>query len=229
LSNAYRPGFSKFMGLVSAGTPAAEALNEAYGKSVEQVDQELREYLHGTQFQAVIFSQKMEAVKDEIPAEAASPFDVKLMLVDLLNRPGKEQETRAAMEKLAAEDQKRPEPFAALGYLAWRRKETDEAVKDFGTAFALGGRDPGMLWDYGRLVRQGNAAESIRVLFGTDGGAAGADGSTDGVGGDATDLQATGCGDRDVGFGEKDHAGGGSEAVSIVGPCAFGRRSERRG
>ena len=164
LSNAYRPGFPKFFALVSTGTPTAEALNQAYGKSVDQVDQDLRQYLHGGSFQAAILPQKLESVKDDIPAEAASPFDVKLTLADLLNRPGKEQEARAAMEQLAAENPKRPEPFAALGYLAWRRKENDEALKDFGTAFALGGRDPGMLWDYGRLVRQGNAAESIRVL-----------------------------------------------------------------
>jgi hypothetical protein len=164
LNNAYRANVGKFMSLVNAGTTSADAFQKVYGKTVADIDKELQAYLHGSHFQGVVFSQKLEKVKDEIPAEPASPFDVKFMLADLLNRPGKEQETRAAMERLAAENPQRPEPFAVLGYLAWRKQDTPTAVKNFGTAFALGGRDPGMLWDYGRLVREQNKPQSILAL-----------------------------------------------------------------
>jgi Flp pilus assembly protein TadD len=164
LNSAYRGNVAKFISLVNAGTPTADALKKVYGKTVADFDKELQAYLHGSHFQGVVFSQKLEKIKDEIPAEAASPFDVKLMLADLLNRPGKEQETQSAMERLAAENPQRPEPFAALGYLAWRKQDTPTAVKNFETAFALGGRDPSMLWDYGRLVRERNKPEAIRAL-----------------------------------------------------------------
>jgi Tfp pilus assembly protein PilF len=164
LTNEYRPGFAKFLEMVNAGTPTEEALDKAYGKSIAQVDKELQVYLRGTHFQGAYFAQKLAKGSDGITAEPAADFDVKLVLADLLNRPGKQSETRAAFERLAAEDPKRPEPFAALGYLAWRTRNNEEAAKDFGKAFALGDRDPQMLWDYGRMLRGRDSAEAIHVL-----------------------------------------------------------------
>jgi hypothetical protein len=164
LSNEYRPGFAKFLELVNAGTPTEEALDKVYGKTIEQVDKELQVYLRGTRFQGAYFAQKLEKASDEITAEPAAQFDVKLVLADLLDRPGKESESRAALEQLTKDDPKRPEPFAALGYLAWHGRNNNEAVKDFGKAFELGDRDPMMLWDYGRMLRGRDQTEAIRVL-----------------------------------------------------------------
>jgi tetratricopeptide (TPR) repeat protein len=164
LTNEYRPGFSKFLDMVNAGTPTEEAFNKAYGKSLADVDKELQAYLHGTHFQGAYFAQKLEKASDEITVEPAAEFDVKLVLADLFNRPGKESETRAALEQLIKDDPKRPEPFAALGYLAWRARDNEGAMKNFGEAFERGGRDPAMLWDYGRMLRGPNQPEAIRVL-----------------------------------------------------------------
>jgi Flp pilus assembly protein TadD len=164
LTNAYRPGFAKFLEMINAGTSTEEALDKVYGKTIAQVDKELQAYLSGTHFQGAYFAQKIEKVSDEITAEPAAAYDVKLVLADLLNRPGKEKETRAAFEQLTTEDPKRPEAFAALGYLALRARDNEEAERDFGKAFELGGRDPAMLWDYGRLLRGRNRTEAIHVL-----------------------------------------------------------------
>jgi tetratricopeptide (TPR) repeat protein len=164
LTTAYRPEFSKFLDLMNTGVTTEEALSKVYGKTVEQMDKELQLYISGTQFRAALFPMKLGKVNDEIPAEPAAPFDVKLVLAELMNRPGKELEARRLMEGLAEEDPKRPEAFVALGYLAWKAKDTGEAVKYFEKGFALGFREPAMLWDYGRLVRERNKPESIRVL-----------------------------------------------------------------
>jgi Flp pilus assembly protein TadD len=164
LTNEYRPGFSKFLDMVNSGTTTEEALLRIYGKSIEQVDKELQAYLHGTHFQGAFFAQKLERASDEIVVAPAAPFDVKLVLSDLLNRPGKVSEARTSLEQLAKENPTRPEPFAALGYMAWTSRDNEAAIKDFGEAFALGGRDPAMLWDYARLLRGRNQIEAIHVL-----------------------------------------------------------------
>jgi len=164
LTNEYRPGFSKFLDLVAAGTSTEEALHKVYGKTIQQVDKELRAYLQGTHFQGAYFAQKLEKASEGITVETASAFDVKLVLADLANRPGKETETRKALEQLSAEDPKRAEPFAALAYLSWREREIDEAVKNFRKAFELGDREPVLLWDYGRMLRGRDQTEAIRVL-----------------------------------------------------------------
>lgn len=164
LTNEYRPGFAKLLNLINTGTSTEEALQKVYGKSIEQVDKELQAYLRGTHFQGAYFALKLEKASDEITVAPAAAFDVKLVLADLSNRPGKENETRAALEQLAREDPARPEPFAAMGYLAWGARNSEEAVKDFRKAFELGDRDPAMLWDYGRLLRGRDQTEAIRVL-----------------------------------------------------------------
>jgi hypothetical protein len=51
-----------------------------------------------------------------------------------------------------------------LGYLAWRTGDSAEAKQDFGKAFALGGREPAMLWDYAKMLRGPDARAAIHVL-----------------------------------------------------------------
>ena len=94
-------------------------------------------------------------------------FDVKLALADLTNRPGKEAETRKTLEDLAREDPKRPEPWAGLGYLAWRGNQIAEAVEAFGKAYELGDRSPRLLWDYGRLAEREHPEDRAQRAHGS--------------------------------------------------------------
>ncbi len=96
--------------------------------------------------------------------EPAQAFDVKLTLLDLSNRVGKEAETRQKLNDLASEYPKRPEPQAALGYLAWRAGEREPAARAFAAAFELGGRNPQMLWDYGRMAGNSDPSGAARAL-----------------------------------------------------------------
>ena len=91
-------------------------------------------------------------------------FDVKLALADLTNRPGKEAETRKTLEDLAREDPKRPEPWAGLGYLAWRGNQISEAVEAFGKAYELGTAAPKFLWDFGRLAEREHPDAAVAAL-----------------------------------------------------------------
>jgi tetratricopeptide (TPR) repeat protein len=91
-------------------------------------------------------------------------FDVKLTLLDLSNRPGREAETRKKLEVLVAEDPKRPEPYVGLGYLAARGNQKEDALKSFKQAVELGSKNPQMLWDYGRMAGQEDPPESMRTL-----------------------------------------------------------------
>ena len=48
--------------------------------------------------------------------------------------------------------------------MAWNAGDSAGAVKDFGAAFALGGRNPQMLWDYGRLAANSDPASATTAL-----------------------------------------------------------------
>ena len=47
---------------------------------------------------------------EKAAAEPASMFDVKLALLDLANRPGREAEARSRLQELMSDDPKRAEP-----------------------------------------------------------------------------------------------------------------------
>jgi hypothetical protein len=123
----YRPKFSQFVHTVAAEKDSAEALQEVYGRPISQIEKDLQAYLRGSSFQGMLVPAKFEKASTEISAEPASDFDVGLVLADLWNRPGKEAVYQAALEGLAVQDAKRPEPFRGLGYLAWRAGRHDEA------------------------------------------------------------------------------------------------------
>ena len=164
LTPEYRPKFPQLLLSIQNGTPSEQALTQVYGKLLAMIEDDLQIYLEGKIFQGEEFAVTLAKPGGDLPVEPVSAFDVNLMLADLIDRPGKEEEARKRLENLAREQPQRPEPFVALGSLAFRRGEQDEARKDFEKAFALGSRDPGMLWDLGRLAEQNNAPESIAAF-----------------------------------------------------------------
>lgn len=164
LNNNYRPGFSQLVAAIRAGMSSEEALTKTYGKPLARIEKDLQSYLSGTSFQGMLFPAKLEKVSGELSAEPAPAFDVKLMLVDLVNRPGREEETQKTLERLAQEEPNRPEPQAALGYLVWRRGHSDQALSYFQKAVDLGGNSPKLLWDYGRMATRSNPPGSIQAL-----------------------------------------------------------------
>jgi tetratricopeptide (TPR) repeat protein len=159
----YRPKFAEFLLAVTTGRNTAEAFRAVYGKSVMEVERDLLTYLRGDRFQGVLLPLQIEKVTGKLEAEPLPPFDVRLTLAEIQNRPGREAETRAKLQALIAEDAKRPEPHAELAYLEWRSGRTKEALPEFERAYSLGARGPRLLWDYGRLMER-EPARAIPVL-----------------------------------------------------------------
>jgi tetratricopeptide (TPR) repeat protein len=160
----YRLKFSQVMRTISGGKESAQALQEVYGRTLAEIEKDLRAYLEGRSFQGVLVPAKLEKVSGEIPVEPVPDFDTALMLTDLTGGPGSQAAQRAAFERLVQQDPKRPEPYRRLGYLAWGAGRGDEAIEQFGRAFERGDRSSGFLWDYGRLLRGKREQEAIRIL-----------------------------------------------------------------
>jgi len=164
LSPAYNPKFIKVIEAIRAGTPSPQALQTVYGKTLAEIENDLRSYVAGNSFRGALFSIKIPNPTGRTNTEPASPFDVKLALLNLTNRPGKEEETRKKLEELVSSDSSRPEPYVGLGYLAMRDSRIEDARKYFAKSLELGSRNPIMLWDYGRIAMQAAPEDSIQAL-----------------------------------------------------------------
>jgi Tetratricopeptide repeat len=160
----YRPKFGQLLRTISDGTDSATALEQVFGKTVPQIEKDLQGYLRGTTFQGTLVTAKLDKVADEIPVESLADFDTALMFADLMYRPGKEAEHRAALERLVEQDPKRSEPFRALGYLDLRAGHIPEGLQQFSKAYDLGNREPKMLWDYGRVLASRDGEKAAQVL-----------------------------------------------------------------
>jgi hypothetical protein len=160
----YRPGFEKALAAIDGGMPSEEALLKIYGKSLPVIEKDLQLHIRNAMNRAMLFPVKLDKKSEDVPAEPASLFDVRLTLVDLIDRPGKEDEVEKRLTELAGEDSKRPEPHVELGYLAWRREHPENARKEFQKAAALGARSPRLLWDYARLEATEDPEAAITAL-----------------------------------------------------------------
>jgi Tfp pilus assembly protein PilF len=160
----YRAKFNEVVSSISAGKESAEALQQIYGVPLAQIEKDLQAYLRGTSFQGSLVATKFERSSETVPAEPLADFDSGLMLADLRYRPGREAEQKTNLEKLAASDPKRPEPYRGLAYLAWRKGDRAEAVQQFGKAYERGDHDAKLLWDYGRLLEHERGEEAAVVL-----------------------------------------------------------------
>jgi hypothetical protein len=161
LSPDYRPKFSQFTHLIAAGVDSAAALEQTYRVPLSQIESELKNYLRGGRFRGVLLPIKLEKVDDDLKAEPADAFEVKLLLAEIGDRAGREETTRAALQGLIAENPKRSEPHVDLGYLDRRERRSGDARQEFAKAFELGGRSPRMLWDCGRMVE---AADQVTAI-----------------------------------------------------------------
>jgi tetratricopeptide (TPR) repeat protein len=164
LSPDYRPKFSQVLQSISGGTPSADALEQIYGKPLSKIENDLRAYLRGGQFQGLLIPAKLEKIGDDLDAEPADVFDVRLLLAEVGDRPSKEDATRKAFEELISQNPNRAEAYIDLAYLDWKEKRSRDAREHFAKAFELGSRNPRMLWDYGRMTESADAAKSIEAL-----------------------------------------------------------------
>jgi Tfp pilus assembly protein PilF len=162
-SPQYRIHIQALLEEIQKGTPSQKAIEGVYGKPLEDVDKDLQAYLRSDRFTAMIVPAKLQA-GEKAAAEPASMFDVKLALLDLANRPGKEAEARSRLQELMSDDPKRPEPYVGLGYLAARSGQQEEALKAFENAVERGSHNSEMLWDYGRMAGRSNPTQSERAL-----------------------------------------------------------------
>jgi len=164
LNPVYKPKFSEVLLAISGGRPSIDALEQTYSKPLRAIESDLLAYLRGGRFQGVLIPAKLEKVDDDLKAEPAGPFEVALLLIEVTDQPGREIDTRAALEKVIAQYPNRPEPYVDLAYLERRQKQFSDAYEHFAKAFELGSRDPRMLWDYGRLAGQADLSKSIQAL-----------------------------------------------------------------
>ncbi len=160
----YSRGRSKLLGLVLAGAPPAQAFEQTYSKSTEQVLEDLRDYVYGNRFMGtMVKTDPLEALDDLAPDELA-PSESGLALADLLINLAKARDAEPKLRKLAQENPNAAGIEAGLGDTALARHRNDEALAHYQRAIDLGGTNARIYFEKADLER-GNEADLKQTLL----------------------------------------------------------------
>jgi len=157
---AYRPKTAAFFASLDADNDASTAFQAAYGKTVAAVQQDLWLYVRKQEYLTFVASYTQPRPFDRVPVRRADSFEVGLVSANLLAvTRGRENDARAAFQKLSAE---RPDDVPLLesrAYFELRNDHVDAAVPSMARAVELGTTNASVYRDYGRF---GQLAEPRR-------------------------------------------------------------------
>jgi len=164
LNQEYRPKFNALLIAIASGSPSVNAPEQIYNKPLATIEKDLQAYMRGERFNGVAIPAKFAIERTQLAAEPAPPFDVKLALADLVNKPGKQSDAEERFKELTRENPDRPEPWAGLAYIASERGDMESAEQNFAKAYSLGARSERLLWDYSGLAEHNHPHQAIQAF-----------------------------------------------------------------
>jgi tetratricopeptide (TPR) repeat protein len=169
----YKDQYLKFLEALLATPDPDVAFQSAYGKTVKQVNRELRDYVESKTFSGSLLDYQLAKSAEQPEVGPAADFDVRLTLADLLPYPEKSAERKSRYEALAKDFPDRPEPAASLGLLLLQDGQPDQAGAWFDKAWQKGCKSPETLRRYAWLLRRsqdlGRAEEVLKRSLEIDG------------------------------------------------------------
>ncbi len=166
LGPKYRVHFRDFMGAVHARNGSEESFRDAYGKTLDEVAADLRDYLSQGQIGISYFDARID--RREIPEIGeCTDREADLALADLLSTHRESAvEAQARLTVLADELPHNADVQRSLGYLAWQQGNVKEAEQHFNQAMREGSTDALMIFQYAGLLHasEGPPAQVIGLL-----------------------------------------------------------------
>ncbi len=163
-SPGYNAHFRVFMDLMEAGQSSEASLQQAFGKSVADVQRDLSVYFHTDYHHHLDASVKLDEKAGKPDVQPVDTWDADLVLADIMATSQRKAEmARTMLTQLMTEQPKRPEPPAMMAELALREGHGDEARGFYAKAAELGDTNPEMYYRYAMLLwsRSANGDDDV--------------------------------------------------------------------
>ncbi len=169
LGDGYSGQFGKMAAGVSTGKPADEVFREVYGKSLKQVEDDLRRYVERKAMSTRVFDQRMDKSYDKIEPRAGTAYEWGVARADLLTAVRKWEVAKAQLTELTQAEPQRPEAWESLAFGHWitRKDEAVEpALQAYQTAMARRSVNPNLAYHSYLITRDAKiAGAALRKLL----------------------------------------------------------------
>ena len=166
LDKDYRTKLNDFLLRMAESKSAAQAFADVYGKTPDDIRQDLKSYVSNDRFFVVLFDVKLEKYADQPEIAPADELETRMLLATLYSRlKDKRDEAKESYEQLTLDFPESPEPHEALAYLAWREDGADAAAPYFAGAIERKSTNAKIYYDFASL-RRGEADDPAkRILY----------------------------------------------------------------
>ena len=152
LDDVYGKQFGKFV-LDASNTGSADgALQRVYGKSVTDVDRDLKAYYRSRSLKGVLFDTKLQKMQ-VADARTATELETGLTLAKLTASLRRREEAERRYAELAKAHPNNWEVYEALGHLSWQEGDLNKARENLKRAVELKPASWKTYWDYARLAQ----------------------------------------------------------------------------
>jgi hypothetical protein len=151
LAPDYKDKFGSFVMALNSGKSSQEACQVAFGKSSNQVFQDLRTYFDRKKIFGTVFETRIDRAPVKIEAESVPNFDARLMLADLMAANNNRAKAQMEYARLEQEAPARTDLLASIGYLALNGGDKETARSYFERAYQAGSTDPKMCYELAML------------------------------------------------------------------------------
>ena len=163
LAPDYADNFGKFVAALNQGKSSDEACRIAWGKSGDQVLDDLRGYFKRKKLVGRVYQTSLTKEQLEPVVEPVSDFDSRLILAELAAAVGKRAEARQTLEALEKERPGVPAVARVLGYVALHDQDTAAARQYYELAFERGETDARMCFALAVLERSAGQKPELVV------------------------------------------------------------------
>lgn len=153
-SDRYSPHFEQFLDAVGRGQSSIGALQEVYGKTIEQIQADLQQYVHGNRFREGVIKARLAKPGPAPQLLPLDPVDMEVLLAGIEARGPHRQNVIAKLEELARAN---PGKLSPVEFLAWIHLNGSDrllAIASFRRALQSGTRDANLCYEFAMKFRE---------------------------------------------------------------------------
>jgi tetratricopeptide (TPR) repeat protein len=154
LSPEYKDNFGKFVMALHSGKSTSEACQIAFGRSANEVFQDLHAYFDRKKIYGQVFETRIKTNDEGLVSAALPEFDSSLALADLMVAIGHRDEAKTEYARLEKDHPDSPNLAQSAGNLALWSRDLNTARQYFEKAYDAGNSDSRLCFELAMLERE---------------------------------------------------------------------------